>query len=385
MPHQPLDLSYYNKYKLTTGQLVYFGLWLIIPFCSFTSHTIVPVPPTMVIFFLASVMLMFFARGAYITMEFIFPLLVIGYLCVTQTMIGAPLTRYLGVIFAIGYFMVVVAFGRQLSLDDYRVLGHKFITYSTVLLVVECMWRLTHPNLDYAEFAASGDPRWIYQYKFGGLMYVDSNATGIHIMILLFFIYYLESDWGEEWKKTKIVLLILLILTFSRAAWAGVALGWVYVRFLRGKSLQFYLMNFVVLTLLAALVYRFYLAKKIESDLSFQSKIEIVYIVSNYFSKAQFHELLFGIGFSNSLPRMGIYAHNFFMVFLIESGIIGLTLMIIMLIWFGVITRGRAYVIVVPFIITTLSSTITFIPYFYVVMGLLFLMEYKREPKETVL
>ncbi len=126
-------------------------------------------------------------------MEFFLPVFVIGYFVVSQTIIGAPIGRYMGVIFAIGYFIIVAAFGRQLSVSDYKSLGNKFIVYSTVLLVAECAWRLTHPNYDYASFADSGDVRWIYQYKFGGLMYVDSNATGIHLVLLLFFVYYLEE------------------------------------------------------------------------------------------------------------------------------------------------------------------------------------------------
>jgi hypothetical protein len=97
--------------------------------------------------------------------------------------------------------------------------------------------------------------------------------------------------------------------------------------------------------------------------------------VSKYLSNASFNEILFGIGFSNSSERLGIYAHNFFMVFFIESGFIGLFLIILLLIQITFATNKRALFIIIPFLITTLSSTITFMPFLYVAVGLIFLEE----------
>ncbi len=305
----------------------------------------------------------------------IISLVSIFYFLLTQSLIGAPFVRYMGVIFAIGYYVIVVAFGYQLYPEQRIRLATKLVNFSAIILLVECAWRLTHPNSNYAIFEGSGDVRWIYQYKFGGLMYMDSNAVAIHIIIILFFIYYLEIEQGERWTKTKLLFLILLILTFSRAGWIGGLLGWVYIRFLRKQSPGFYLINSVFLLVSFFLFYKFYLENRIESDLSLQSKLEIISNVYRYLSDASFQEILFGIGFSNSSERLGIYAHNFFMVFLIESGVIGLLLMIFLLIQFVLTTKRKALFIIIPFLITTLSSTITFMPFLYVAMALIFLLE----------
>lgn len=375
-----LPFSYYSNFVFSRERITYWGLWFIIPLCSATSHTMLAIPPTLILFFVGSTLLVSFIRRVNIFNSQLLPAICIIYFLISQTFIGAPFTRYMGVIFAIAYYIVVTGFGFQISSEKLTSLATKFINYSTLILVIECIWRLMHPNLEYANFAVEGDVRWIYQYKFGGLMYVDSNAVAIHIVIILFFIFYREIEHDEHWNKTKIILIILLILTFSRAAWAGTLLGWIYVRFLRNQKIEFYLINLVFFSVLLVFFYKLYLEEKIASDLSFQSKLEIVGIVSQYFSNASIQEVFFGIGFSNSLERLGIYAHNFFMVFFIESGLIGLILLISMFIQISIATGKKALYIFVPFLITTLSSTITFMPFLYVSLALIFLME-KRKSK----
>ncbi|WP_331968105.1 hypothetical protein [Ohtaekwangia sp.] len=379
-----LPFSHYSNFVFSRERLTYWGLWLIIPFSSFTSHTILAIPPTLVLFFVGTIILVGFIHRFNISNSQLLPVACIIYFFISQTIIGAPLARYMGVLFAIAYYVVVTGFGPQLSSERLTLLATKFINYSTLVLIAEGIWRLTHPNMEYASFAENGDARWIYQYKFGGLMYVDSNAVAIHIIILLFFIYYRELDHDERWFKTKMVLIILLILTFSRAGWAGAFLGWVYIRFLRNQKIEFYLVNLVFSSIALIFFYKFYLEEKIMSDLSFQSKLEIIGIVSKYFSTASVQELFFGIGFSNSSVRLGIYAHNFFMVYLIESGLIGLMLIIFMFIQLAAATNKKALYIIVPFLITTLSSTITFMPFFYVSVALIFLMERHKFKAETL-
>jgi hypothetical protein len=45
---------------------------------------------------------------------------------------------------------------------------------------------------------------------------------------------------------------------------------------------------------------------------------------------------------------------------------------------FTISTKLKALYVLVPFLITTLSSTITFMPFFYVVIALIFVFENKR-------
>lgn len=365
-------------YKFERSKLIYFGLWLIVPLSSFTSHTIVVVPPTLILFFIGTAILTVLHSRVHISAVYFVPLTCAVYYLLSQMSMSAPVERYIGVVAAIFYFVITIAFGFNLDRKSRDRLISRFITLSTLLLIAECIWRLLHPRIEYAIFDGIDDNRWIYQYKFGGLMYADSNAVGIHITILLFFIYYLEKEQKASWPKIKIILLILLFLTFSRAAWLGFVVGWIYMRYLQNKSIAFYIINLVFFMTAGIVFYKFYLEAKISSDLSYQSKFDIIDIVINHFKEISKSELFLGIGFSNSLARLGVYAHNFFMVFLIESGIIGLFFIILLLLQFTIATKFKALYVLIPFLITTLSSTITFMPFFYVVMALIYIYENNR-------
>jgi hypothetical protein len=245
------SIKYYsNEFVFNRQTLIYIGLWFVITFCSLTSHTVVPIPPTLILFFVGTLFLICFSRKLYISNTLILPTICVFYFFTSQTIIAAPFTRYMGVIFAIAYYIIVVTFGYQTSAEKRKLLITKFITFSSVILLIECLWRLAHPNTEYTVFEQTNDPRWIYQYKFGGLMYVDSNAVAIHIIIVLFFIFYMELEHRERWTKTKLLLIILLVLTFSRAGWVGAFLGWIYIRFLRKQKLEFYIVNLVAFSLI---------------------------------------------------------------------------------------------------------------------------------------
>jgi hypothetical protein len=355
--------------------LLFLAFYLIIPCSSFVIHKGIQIPPTLLLFLIGTTILVIFFPKVSTSYIPLLAIAIVAYFLITQTLIGAPFRRYIGVLSSILYFVVVVSMGYKLNSNERNSLASNFIKFSTLMLVMECIWRLTHPDLMYKEFADAGDPRWIYQYKIASFMYGDSNAVGIHIIVILFFIFYLENEKGVRWPLIKIILIVLLILTFSRAAWAGGIIGWVYFKFLLKRGIVFYLISLISILCISILVYRFYLYDHLRSDLSFQSKFEIIKATMNYISHATWLELLLGIGFSNSLQRMEVYAHSFFIIFFIESGIIGLILMILLFMQFIAATKKKALYILVPFIITTLSSSITFIPFFYVVMGMIYLEE----------
>jgi hypothetical protein len=353
----------------------YLGLWLLIPFSNFAIHKGVPLPPALIMFLFGSMILFYSQNRAKAKSGIGIPLFIAAYFLVTQPLVGAPFSRYMSAFFAISYFVVIVLFIGKLHKDQINQLSDQFIKVAVALLVLESIWRITHPNLDYLKFADGDDARWIYMYKYASFMYADSNGTAIHIVVILFYILYLEEVHTQKWRKSKLILVVLLLLTFSRAAWLGAVLGWIYVRFLQQKKFSFYLLNFTALVFLASLVYIFYLREKIETDLSFQSKFEIVEIVLSHFKNATLVEWLLGIGFSNSLTVLDIYAHNFEMVFLIESGVIGFLLMALCFTNFIYITHRKALFIIVPFLITTLSSTIIFMPFFYVAIAMIYVKQ----------
>lgn len=369
-----------EQYVISRRRMVYFGLWMIIPFSCLAIHETLLVPPTLILFLIGTIVLFIFSKTISPSIITLIPIICVSYFALSQPLIGAPFERFMGVLLGICYFVITGFFANQLSSQDLLKLSDRFIIYSAIILTAECVWRITHPDLAQLSQAA-GALNWLYQYKFTSFMYSESNATGIHIITILFYVLYQEVERGRKWTKTKWLFVLLLVLTFSRAALVGLVIGWVYMKYLRKRNILFNLSNLLIAAALLFLTYQFYLKPKIEGDLSLKSKLEIIDIVRNYFANASLQEWLFGIGFSNSVDRLGIYAHNFAMVLLIESGVIGLTLMLLLFVEFILITKKKALLILVPFIITTLSASIMFIPFFYITIALIYFTE--NESKTT--
>lgn len=367
-----------EQYVIPRSRMIYFGFWMIIPFSCLAIHETLLIPPTLILFLIGTSLLFTFSKSISSSLVTLIPIICVCYFTLSQILIGAPFERFMGVVLGICYFIVITLFGRELSYAQLLKLSNKYILYSTLLLTAECAWRITHPDLAQLSQAKDG-LGWIYQYKFTSFMYSESNATGIHVITLLFYVLYQQVEYGYKRTKTKWVLILLLILTFSRAAIAGAAIGWLYIKYLRKSNVIFNLANLLIVSAFLFFVYQYYLKPKLEDDLSLKSKFEIADIIKNYFANASLAEWLFGIGFSNSIERLGIYAHNFEMVLLIESGLIGLTLIFFLFLSFVFATQKKALFILVPFLITTLSASIMFIPFFYVAIALIYFTENKSK------
>jgi hypothetical protein len=348
-------------------QLAYIAFCFIIPFAGFVSHTVVPLPPTVVFLVVGSFFLIIFsfATGKVLNVTVTaLPIVFVLYVAVSQTMIDAPVTHYFG----------VALWGGYLQPHQREKLVERFVVLSVIFLTAEVAYRIMYPDPDYAIYPW-GHPLWIYKYKLKGLMYTDSNGTAIHIVVLLFYLVARELKGVGNYRWLKVILIVLLVLTFSRAAWIGAFMGWVYIKLFYERSPITIFHNLMIFFIIALIGYFFVLQPLIADDASFRSKFMIAGKVMHHLMNASPQEILFGIGFSRSLDVLNDYAHNFLMVFLVESGIIGMLMMVAIFCHFILITRKRASVIIVPFIFTTLSSTLTFIPFFYLIIGLLYLDE----------
>lgn len=51
------------------------------------------------------------------------------------------------------------------------------------------IYRYLNPDLSYVNI---DDYRWIYKFKLNSIMYGGSNMLGIHVLVLLFFLLYLD-------------------------------------------------------------------------------------------------------------------------------------------------------------------------------------------------
>jgi hypothetical protein len=211
----------------------------------------------------------------------------------------------------------------------------------------------------------------IYQFKFWGPMYVASNMLAGHIIALLFFILWWGYVYKQSMKKEFIIALIFLGLTLSRASFLALPLGLFYYYFFKDLDWKKSLLAFfakVSIGIAVLFALRYFIL-----DESFQTKFLILEEALIYYETASLKNILFGLGLNvtEQMPTMTYSAHNYFLLFMMETGIIGLLLLVAT--WFYLIkaTNGAAMIVLLPYFIQVSAEGATFIPYFYVIMALM--------------
>jgi hypothetical protein len=170
-------------------------------------------------------------------------------------------------------------------------------------------------------------------------------------------------------KKEIWIALIFIVLTFSRAAIPAVTTGlfyYVFFRNLNWKKSLYVLFSTGFVGVFAVFALRFFI-----TDYSFQSKFLIIDETWIYYQTASLKNILFGVGFYETVNIMTHYAHNYFLLFLMETGVFGLILLLTTLFVLVKATNGVVMVVLLPFIVQTSTESNTFLPYFYVIMALM--------------
>jgi len=241
-----------------------------------------------------------------------------------------------------------------------------FLIYG-LIFIIDGLWRLNHPYLDNVEkLDALGIGFQIY--KVNSLMYLDSNFVGLEAVFILSVMVYLLRDLkfsGYYLFKYIVVVSCLItgvLLTFSRAAVIAMIILFVMNLLLSNRKLallSFFFVPVFLLIMVEAVLRRF------EDDISFASKFHIISYTFDYISNASFMNLLFGVGIGNAVDAIGMGAHNLVVTFFIESGILGLTLFIILILVNCYYLKLDAFIVVMPFLIAAMSLGTTAIPYFF--------------------
>lgn len=370
------------------NKLYYFGGFAICVSSALVSHTKLPIPPALLIWGITVLLFLFLYLSDFgssrmpkyglIVLPFAF------FLMFTQPFTGASVKNYVGPIISTLFFPLVVYFLSYLNRNQIIRIVKYLLIISTIVLTFETLYRYVFPNFDVQDISEGrGTDDVFYMFKSSSLMYNDSNATGIHILLVLFFTYYWSEFVNEKYALIKIVLWLLLILTISRAAWIGAIVGIIYFKLLRGKPILFWIFLGSLLFLFCLIVFFAYLLPLMETDPSFMARIEVFESAFKYYkSGPNIIDQLNGIGVYMSQVYFDIYLHNFYIVQAVEMGFISLALLFIMWGQFIYYTKSKALIILVPYSIVILSSTLSFIPVFYIVFGIICICENKL--KNTV-
>ena len=249
----------------------------------------------------------------------------LAYFAVAQILIS-EVSAYINLI--LGLLMAVSFYGAFKRLDLMRQLQviQFSMLFAASLLIVDSGYRLLNPGLPLNANASEevlldrGD--WFYLYKFGTIMFQDSNTTAL---IALCYYYVVVSARAHAIGRLRssffvlqIVFASLIVFSFSRAAIAALVVS----ELLRVKFNKY--LKFFVFLLSSLLFVYYYDFSWLFQDLSLGTKFDIIAKAQSAFSELSFFESLFGVGFGVSLDRFGFFAHNIYVEYLIGSGVLGL-------------------------------------------------------------
>jgi len=362
------------------------GFWTIVG-TVFISHTFLSIPPALfIIAFTSTLALLLIGSGdrkipifALVTIPFIV------YLCLTQPFTSANFRNIVGPIAGAFFFTVAIYFLNRLEKTQIIRIVHFFIVASIILLTFETIYRYLFPDQASLQAAYERGKGFFYQYKMLSLMYSDSNMAAIHMVIILFFTYYWAEITKKKYKGAKFILIFLIGLSLSRAAWLSIFIGIIYFKFLRNKSAVFWITGGVITLALTSLALFGFILPMVKYDDSFLMKFQIANQIFDYYKQSpSIKEHLIGIGVRQSIELFGIYAHSFLVVQLIEMGIISLVLLLLMWLQFGYYSNWKLGIILVPFLIATLSATLSFMPSFYVAVAIMCYAEKSLKNENSV-
>ncbi|MFN4224553.1 MAG: hypothetical protein ACK4E1_07125 [Fervidobacterium nodosum] len=234
----------------------------------------------------------------------------------------------------------------------------KIMNWVTIsVLIIDTIYRLVYPTVPAGmemEYFLSNELLRFYVFKFNSKLFADSNTVALIALIL----YFSNVFVGKLYKRLytfryeKIILVLLLIFTFSRAAYVAFVTGAVFMIITESRSL-YKRMFYIGLILFLAVLFSNYALEYIRNDGSFRSKEFIIALAFEKIKKMSLTDLLVGVGMGESISFLGgIHTHIIFLTYFIETGAIGLFLFLVFVLSY--ISRYGA-LIFLPVIVVSFS------------------------------
>ncbi|MHA8078933.1 hypothetical protein [Aquirufa antheringensis] len=226
------------------------------------------------------------------------------------------------------------------------------IKITLFLLTLDSIFRITHPghpNKEVINLLFYSEKEWFYLYKFNSLMFADSNTTALILLIMFFSVSSISKiNKTYNYFYFKIFIITLILLTFSRSAYIALLIGYFSVNFKYIYSKKLF-KNILFLLLFFSF---YYVSNFILNDKSFNSKIYIVNLLIQKFKGLDIHDFIFGIGAGKAEYFLKISPHIFTITYLLETGILGLLLI---LYFFKVYSSSYSNTIILPVLIVGIS------------------------------
>lgn len=294
------------------------------------------------------------------------------YIVISQILLMANLEHALfNVLTSLVYYCLALIGLRYLSYDNVLSISISFINVSLILLIIEGVYRITHPILTEAD-RLSGVHGY-YQYKYNSIMFTDSNFVGIFLLSLFFLCSYLTKYHNCKLKIQKVILAILVLGTVSKAAIASFLLFFIIFE-LNLKVWK----KIVFLGVSAAVFLPAYLIQ-IVTDGSLGGKFAIFTNTLEYLKNVSVWRLLFGVGFGKTREVFTgtLAGHNLLITYIVEAGVIGVLLLLIL--WWITLkeSKWKAAIVMAPVFLDGMSLIGHAIPFVYCAYAIIIVLNRK--------
>lgn len=353
-----------------TRAMYKWALYLIVPFCGFYTVKIGISP--IYFTFLLSLSFIFIGsiqgfRRARVNLVVLTSVLMISYSIIIFMLSwrfdSSFFSAWVNLIFSLVYFLVVSFVLNNASKNNVIISVKLTLALSIIILTIELVYRLFHPVQPEDWTVIREDIGW-YMYKTSSFMYPDSNSVGLFIACLIAFIIGMPVEESYCFRKYLIPLFFLLLGTLSRSSiFAAIfAITWCYLSSSKTKFLLIVVLSILGIGITYSLV---------QNDESFLSKFWIASLVLDYLHQTDILQLMIGVGPGNTEKYLGVGAHLFPFLLLIETGAIGTFL--ISLLWFSIWRELRRHgtPIFMVFFVNGLSFSTFAIPWFYTMLAVL--------------
>lgn len=279
---------------------------------------------------------------------------------------GIPASYISSILFGYSLILGLLCYevGKRTTRID-RILVYKNINWILILfMTIELIVRALNPDPSEHGF---------YRYK-DSFFYFDSNFTGLVLCSFLSFFYYLKKENIYDIGKISfIVLFVLLLLTFSRAAIIAFIFSLIFYKFF-GKYFKFFaLLVLCAVFYCAVLLINIFAGGENFADIdgSFNSKFSIINNAIELYTNLPHFLKLTGIGLANFYNYGGIFAHNIGVTLVFEFGIIGIILFVAYLFYMYKETKGDMMYLLFPVLICGASLFSAYFAFFFILVSLI--------------
>lgn len=352
-------------------------LSVLIPFSGIYLTRLMPISPVYFAFVISFVFFLLYLllniKSVRILNKSIYPAFIwFSYLLVSQLFLSPDVHTVISALMSVLYFILTIVLITKLDVNHVIKIVDYMFWISIPLLLIESYYRITHPVFTVLALDGTqvdvGDTG-IYPFKFNSIMYQDSNFVGIYIVCLFFLAYYLYNYISKRKFYLVImgILFVLTLLTLARGAISGLIIF--FPLFVLSRKIGLGKTIFIFFWI--AVLFDIFFLQNVEQDGSIQARFMIIERTISFIKSAPIYELIFGVGIGNSLKYLDIGSHNFFVTYIVETGFLGLTIMMSFWLYLAYISKGNVLFVMLPFLFAGMSLAGHAVPFLYTAFAII--------------